>query len=100
MEADGAYEPGFVGIRFCQECNNMLYPKEDKENQILLYACCNCNYQQEADNSCIYVNKITHEAECGHKEAVFFQSHSTRAKDAMRLYYICTAPYCGHCWTE
>ena len=19
--------PGFVGIRFCQECNNMLYPK-------------------------------------------------------------------------
>ena len=22
--------PGFVGIRFCQECNNMLYPKEDK----------------------------------------------------------------------
>ena len=23
--------PGFVGIRFCQECNNMLYPKEDKE---------------------------------------------------------------------
>lgn len=28
--------PGFVGIRFCQECNNMLYPKEDKENKILL----------------------------------------------------------------
>ena len=23
--------PGFVGICFCQECNNMLYPKEDKE---------------------------------------------------------------------
>lgn len=31
--------PGFVGIRFCQECNNMLYPKEDKENRVLLYAC-------------------------------------------------------------
>lgn len=38
MEPDGTYEPGFVGIRFCQECNNMLYPKEDKENRILLYA--------------------------------------------------------------
>ncbi|XP_065511268.1 DNA-directed RNA polymerase II subunit RPB9 isoform X2 [Caloenas nicobarica] len=63
METDGAYEPGFVGIRFCQECNNMLYPKEDKENRILLYACRNCDYQQEADNSCIYVNKITHEVE-------------------------------------
>ncbi|XP_073178459.1 DNA-directed RNA polymerase II subunit RPB9 isoform X3 [Lepidochelys kempii] len=75
MEADGTYEPGFVGIRFCQECNNMLYPKEDKENRILLYAgtfyvslrflpkCRNCDYQQEADNSCIYVNKITHEVD-------------------------------------
>ena len=31
--------PGFVGIRFCQECNNMLYPKEDKQNRVLLYAC-------------------------------------------------------------
>ncbi|EMP27076.1 DNA-directed RNA polymerase II subunit RPB9 [Chelonia mydas] len=61
-------------------CNNMLYPKEDKENRILLYACRNCDYQQEADNSCIYVNKITHEVECGHKEAVFFQSHSARAE--------------------
>ncbi|CAM4686727.1 unnamed protein product [Lepidochelys olivacea] len=105
MEADGTYEPGFVGIRFCQECNNMLYPKEDKENRILLYACRNCDYQQEADNSCIYVNKITHEVDeltqiiadvsqdptlprtedhpcqkCGHKEAVFFQSHSARAE--------------------
>ncbi|MEQ2297984.1 DNA-directed RNA polymerase II subunit RPB9 [Ameca splendens] len=59
----GSYEPGFVGIRFCQECNNMLYPKEDKENRILLYACRNCDYQQEADNSCIYVNKITHEVD-------------------------------------
>ena len=31
--------PGFVGIRFCQECNNMLYPREDKQNRVLLYAC-------------------------------------------------------------
>ncbi|OXB52063.1 hypothetical protein ASZ78_015586 [Callipepla squamata] len=38
MEADGPCEPGFVGIRFCQECNNMLYPKEDKESRVLLYA--------------------------------------------------------------
>ncbi|CAJ0965523.1 unnamed protein product, partial [Ranitomeya imitator] len=39
-------------------------------------------------------------AKCGHKEAVFFQSHSARAEDAMRLYYVCTAPHCGHRWTE
>lgn len=37
---DGPHDdgPGFVGIKFCQECNNMLYPKEDKENKVLLYA--------------------------------------------------------------
>ena len=29
-ENAGGEGPGFVGIRFCQECNNMLYPKEDK----------------------------------------------------------------------
>eukprot|EP00070_Physeter_catodon_P034384 XP_028341278.1 DNA-directed RNA polymerase II subunit RPB9 isoform X1 [Physeter catodon] len=92
---------------------------------ILPGMCRNCDYQQEADNSCIYVNKITHEVDeltqiiadvsqdptlprtedhpcqkCGHKEAVFFQSHSARAEDAMRLYYVCTAPHCGHRWTE
>lgn len=43
--------------------NNMLYPKEDKENKILLYACRNCDYKQEADSNCIYVNKIMHEIE-------------------------------------
>ena len=51
--------PGFVGIKFCQECNNMLYPKEDKENKQLLYACRNCDYKQLADNNCIYVNKVS-----------------------------------------
>ncbi|XP_051692052.1 DNA-directed RNA polymerase II subunit RPB9 isoform X1 [Oryctolagus cuniculus] len=94
-------------------------------HSILPGMCRNCDYQQEADNSCIYVNKITHEVDeltqiiadvsqdptlprtedhpcqkCGHKEAVFFQSHSARAEDAMRLYYVCTAPHCGHRWTE
>ena len=42
-----------------KECNNMLYPKEDKENKQLLYACRNCDYKQLADNNCIYVNKVT-----------------------------------------
>ncbi|XP_022097263.1 DNA-directed RNA polymerase II subunit RPB9-like [Acanthaster planci] len=117
--------PGFVGIRFCQECNNMLYPKEDKENKVLLYACRNCDYQQEADNNCVYVNKITHEVDeltqivaevvadptlprtqdhpcprCKHKESVFFQSQTNRAEEGMRLYYVCTSPNCGHRWTE
>jgi len=118
--------PGFVGIRFCQECNNMLYPKEDKDNKILLYACRNCDYKQEADSNCIYVNKIMHEIDelthivpdvisdptlprtedhacpkCGHREAVFFfQAQTRRAEEEMRLYYVCTNQNCTHRWTE
>jgi len=117
--------PKFVGIKFCQECNNMLYPREDKETRVLLYACRNCDYKQIADNNCVYVNKITHEVDelarivpdvihdptlprtkehpcpqCSHKEAVFFQGQSRRAEDDMRLYYVCTDAKCTHKWTE
>jgi len=121
-QSDG---PKFVGIKFCQECNNMLYPKEDKETRVLLYACRNCDYKQIADNNCVYVNKITHDIDelarvvsdvihdptlprtrehpcpqCGHKEAVFFQGQSRRAEEDMRLYYVCTDSKCTHKWTE
>ena len=41
----------------------MLYPKEDKENKQLMYACRNCDYKQLAENNCIYVNKIMHEVD-------------------------------------
>ena len=50
--------PGFVGIRFCQECNNMLYPKEDKENKVLMYACRNCDYKQVRNKKILYVFMI------------------------------------------
>ena len=117
--------PGFVGIKFCQECNNMLYPKEDKENKQLLYACRNCDYKELANNNCIYVNKIVNEVNCltgintdvigdptmprsndhpcprcHHREAVFFQSDSQKAGDEMKLYYVCTNVSCTHRWTE
>ncbi|CAL9097944.1 unnamed protein product [Musa textilis] len=78
--------------------NNILYPKEDREQKILLYACRNCDHQEVADNNCVYRNEIHHSvgertqvlqdvaadptlprtksvrcAVCGHPEAVFFQ---------------------------
>ena len=55
--------PKFVGIKFCQECNNMLYPREDKDGRLLQYACRNCDYKQVAKNRCVYVNRIMHEVE-------------------------------------
>lgn len=44
MQSDG---PKSVGILFCVECNNMLYPKEDKANRMLNYVCRNCGYSTE-----------------------------------------------------
>jgi DNA-directed RNA polymerase II subunit RPB9 len=29
--------PAYVGIIFCPECNNMLYPREDKENKVITF---------------------------------------------------------------
>ncbi|XP_055331837.1 DNA-directed RNA polymerase II subunit RPB9-like [Paramacrobiotus metropolitanus] len=117
--------PGFVGIMFCPECNNMLYPREDKERKVLTYTCRNCEYAQQASNSCVYVNKILHKVneltqingdvvadpclprtedhpcpKCGHRGAVFFQAQSRRGEEEMRLYYVCAAQNCNHRWTE
>ncbi|KAK2156476.1 hypothetical protein LSH36_212g00050 [Paralvinella palmiformis] len=90
-QEQGSQGPGFIGIKFCQECNNMLYPKEDKENTRLLYACRNCDYQQEAENPCIYVNKIQHDVD---------ELTQIIGDEGMRLYYVCTAPHCMNRWTE
>jgi DNA-directed RNA polymerase II subunit RPB9 len=115
----------FVGIKFCPECNNMLYPREDKQNKQLMYACRNCDYKQIAENNCIYVNKITHEVDqltninsdvigdptlarsddhccpkCHYHKVVYFQSDSFKNDDQMKLYYVCTNVECVHRWTE
>ncbi|KAL0713099.1 hypothetical protein Bca4012_020077 [Brassica carinata] len=58
-------------MKFCRECNNILYPKEDKEQKILRYACRNYDYQEIADNYCVHRNEVHH----SHREAVFFQVH-------------------------
>eukprot|EP00382_Lankesteria_abbotti_P005910 CAMPEP_0113851498 /NCGR_PEP_ID=MMETSP0372-20130328/4701_1 /TAXON_ID=340204 /ORGANISM="Lankesteria abbotti" /LENGTH=149 /DNA_ID=CAMNT_0000822369 /DNA_START=57 /DNA_END=506 /DNA_ORIENTATION=+ /assembly_acc=CAM_ASM_000359 len=36
-------------MRFCPECSNLLYPKEDKEHQQLLLLCRSCDFLQYAD---------------------------------------------------
>ncbi|CAN1281478.1 DNA-directed RNA polymerases II, IV and V subunit 9A [Linum perenne] len=85
-------------MKFCRECNNILYPKEDRDNRVLLYACRNCDHQEVAETYCVYRNEVHHSAAertqvlqdvaadptlprtkdvrcamCKHPEAVFFQ---------------------------
>ncbi|KAK4433876.1 DNA-directed RNA polymerases II, IV and V subunitA [Sesamum alatum] len=119
-----SYTPTMSTMKFCRECNNILYPKEDKEQKILLYACRNCDHQEVADNNCVYRNEIHHSvgertqvlqdvaadptlprtksvrcASCGHGEAVFFQA-TARGEEGMTLFFVCCNPNCGHRWRD
>lgn len=40
--------------QFCRECNNMLYPKEDKQEKVLYLACRNCEHFEEAVSPVVY----------------------------------------------
>lgn len=103
-----------ASIRFCGECSNLLYPREDKTHHILLYACRNCPYQEETTNPCVFKHdllQITTETagvtqdletdptlprstlecpKCGNPEAVFFQGQAKRVETKMTLFYVCT----------
>ena len=39
----------------------MLYPKEDKLNNVLMFACRMCEYAEEAEATCIYRNALKEE---------------------------------------
>jgi len=47
-------------MKFCPECNNILYPREDKENRLLMFSCRQCDYSEEADLARVYRNDIKH----------------------------------------
>ncbi|KAF2795608.1 hypothetical protein K505DRAFT_348517 [Melanomma pulvis-pyrius CBS 109.77] len=63
MASPAAYEDPKVSnkkilFRFCSECSNLLFPREDKENNRLLFACRTCNFTEEASSSCIMRHEI------------------------------------------
>lgn len=39
---------------FCKECNNILYPKEDKEEKTLLLTCKSCDFVEESHNNIVF----------------------------------------------
>ncbi|KAL3686924.1 hypothetical protein R1sor_013233 [Riccia sorocarpa] len=112
-------------MKFCPECNNILYPKEDKQRKILLYACRNCDHQEVAEHNCVYRNVVNHNnkeektqavedvvsdptlprtrsvrcAKCQHNEAVFLQA-SARGEEGVTLLYVCCNPNCGNRWRD
>ncbi|KAL2918468.1 DNA-directed RNA polymerase II subunit RPB9 [Polyrhizophydium stewartii] len=100
----------------------MLYPKEDRAARKLMFACRNCDFIEDAQGTCVFRHVITRVPieqtlvsidlssdptfprsktmcpQCGHMEAVFFQSRS-KGKDAnMKLFFACCS--CNHRWTQ
>ncbi|KAL6705166.1 DNA-directed RNA polymerase II core subunit rpb9 [Coniothyrium glycines] len=112
----GGKEP--ILFRFCSECSNLLFPREDKAENKLLFACRTCAFTEEAPSSCVMRHEIAstvgatagvtaevaqdptlpriekHCTECGENQAVFFQSQQRTKDTNMALYYVCCG--CGH----
>jgi DNA-directed RNA polymerase II subunit RPB9 len=51
-----------ITFRFCSECSNMLYPKEDEADRKLMFTCRTCNFSEEATSSCIFRNAMNNAA--------------------------------------
>lgn len=111
-------------MRFCPHDSSMLYPKEDRQMKRLLYACKLCHYTEVAEGQpLVYRNEKKKEVKnilhtvpsaisddptlarttkancenCGHNEAVFFQS-SIAQNDSLALIFVCCN--CDHKWVQ
>ncbi|KAH8176615.1 RNA polymerases m/15 kd subunit domain-containing protein [Sarocladium implicatum] len=49
-------------FRFCAECSNMLYPKENPETRQLHFTCRTCQHTQQAESTCVFRNFLSTEA--------------------------------------
>lgn len=51
-----------IAYRFCAECSNFLYPKEDEDRAKLMFTCRTCKYSEEATSTCVYRNVLNNAA--------------------------------------
>ncbi len=104
-------------MRFCRDCNNMLYAKENPAEKVLEFVCKNCNYAERVEENiettnCVYKNEIklgqfsvkidpsiindpTYSrtknvscSDCGNNEAIFFQNPNLN-DSSMKLVFVC-----------
>ena len=47
-----------MSMRFCKECNNMLYPTENKENSLLKFECKICDYSETVEKNSQETNLV------------------------------------------
>ncbi|KAH9386496.1 DNA-directed RNA polymerase II subunit RPB9 [Nematocida major] len=101
--------------QFCRECNNMLYPKEDKLEKMLYLACRNCEHFEEAISPTVFtaeykksagravmgavvkemaedptLRRINKECtRCSHLVHAVFQTKDNRGDEPLSVNYIC-----------
>lgn len=51
-----------IPFKFCPECSNMLYPKEDVSRRKLMWVCRTCQYSEDATSTCVYRNILNNSA--------------------------------------
>ncbi|CEP01734.1 TFIIS-type domain-containing protein [Plasmodiophora brassicae] len=110
-------------MNFCAECNNLLYPYENRRERQLQYRCKHCQHLETASTSCVYSNHIaTKNASvtvnrdvvqdptlprltdvscpfCAYTEAVYMTAGTGR-DDAMKLILVCCNRDCGRAYTQ
>ncbi|KAL9485304.1 hypothetical protein ACSS6W_004093 [Trichoderma asperelloides] len=57
-EASGPKKLEQITFRFCSECSNMLYPKEDEDAHKLQFTCRTCQYTEDAQSTCVFRNVL------------------------------------------
>ncbi|OAR01592.1 hypothetical protein LLEC1_03207 [Akanthomyces lecanii] len=80
-----------ITFRFCSECSNMLYPKEDEEAHKLQYTCRTCQYTEDARSTCVFRNIFNNSA--GETAGVTQDVGS----DPTVSEHDCALPVCLHC---
>lgn len=61
-DASGPKKLEQITFRFCSECSNMLYPKEDEDAHKLQFTCRTCQYTEEAASTCVFRNVLNNSA--------------------------------------
>ncbi|OJK03411.1 hypothetical protein ASPACDRAFT_39028 [Aspergillus aculeatus ATCC 16872] len=79
-----------IHFRFCRECSNLLYPKEDRVNNRLMFTCRTCHVGEPATSYCVYQNKLN--TQVGDTAGVTTDVGSDPT--------VCLPGFCDHCGEE
>eukprot|EP00656_Telonema_subtile_P007759 TRINITY_DN13639_c0_g1_i1.p1 TRINITY_DN13639_c0_g1~~TRINITY_DN13639_c0_g1_i1.p1 ORF type:complete len:142 (+),score=15.52 TRINITY_DN13639_c0_g1_i1:292-717(+) len=115
-------------MNFCRECNNMLYPREHKEEKKLYMTCKNCGDETPAVETRVYRNEVKRSADqtvapphavrdlpkdpalrhsrtkkcpqCDGTRTVYFTASGGAREHSMALYFVCANTDCSHMWKD